>query len=155
MKLSYNVKHMKVTNKKAYHDYQVLDNFEAGVVLTGGEAKAVRAGRVQLGAAYVKLMKGEVWLINAVIPEYEFARVKDYDPGRTRKLLLSKKEILKLSQKVETKGVTLAPLSMYSKRGLVKVEVGLAKGRKEFEKREVTKRKDIEREMERDIFGNS
>jgi SsrA-binding protein len=142
---------MKVTNKKAYHDYQILDKFEAGVMLSGGEAKSVRAGRVQLSGAYVKIMSGEAWLINTVVPEYEFSKIKDYQPDRTRKLLLTRKEILKLSQKIETKGVTLVPLSMYTKRGLVKVELGLARGRKAYEKREVKKRKDIEREVEREV----
>ena len=92
-----------------------------------------------------------MWLINAVIPEYEYSKQKDYQPDRTRKLLLNKNQILKLQQKIQTKGVTLVPLSVYTRKGLVKVEVGLVKGRKTYEKKEVKKRKDLQREMERTL----
>lgn len=142
---------MKISNKRAYHEYQVLDKIEVGVMLTGAEAKAIRAGRIQLTGAYVRILKEEVWLINAVIPEYEYSKQKDYQPDRTRKLLLNKNQILKLQQKIQTKGVTLVPLSVYTRKGLVKVEVGLVKGRKTYEKKEVKKRKDLQREMERTL----
>lgn len=145
---------MKVVNKKAFYDYQILQRLEAGIVLSGGEVKSIRAGRVQLSGAFVKLIRGEVWLINAKIPEYEFAKVKGYKLDKTRKLLLSKKQILHLGQKVQTKGVTLVPLSVYTKRGLVKVEIGLVKGKKLFEKREAKKKRDLDRDVERELLGN-
>ncbi len=142
---------MKIVNKKAYHDYQILDKIEAGVVLTGAEAKSVRAGRAQLSGAYVRILNNEVWLVNAVVPEYEFSKQENYQPDRTRKLLLSKKEILHLSQKVQTKGITLVPLALFTQKGLVKVTVGLVKGKKEFEKKEMKKKKDLQREVEREM----
>ena len=142
---------MKITNQRAYHEYQILDKIEAGVMLTGSEAKAVRSGRIQLVGSYVRLLNREIWLINAVIPEFEYAKLKDYQPDRTRKLLLSQQQILKLSQKIQTKGLTLVPLSAYTRKGLVKIEVGLVKGKKQYQKRETQKRKDIQRETDRTL----
>ena len=141
---------MKITNKSAYFEYNILDTYEAGVVLTGAEAKAIHGGRVKLDAAYVRIIDGKPQLINAVIPTYEFAHDDKYHPDRTRPLLLKKAEILKLTQKLLTKGLTLIPVSMYTKKNLVKVQIGLAKGKQAFEKRAAIKKKDSDRELRRD-----
>lgn len=137
---------MKVLNKKASFEYTVHDTVEAGIVLTGAEVKAVRAKKVDLGGAYVRPVGGEMFLINAHIgvPGEEHARAR-------RKLLLNKKEILSLSTKAKAQKLTLIPLSMYTKGPLVKVEVALARGKKTHEKRAQIAKRDVEREIEREL----
>ncbi len=134
-------------NKKAYHDYHVLETFEAGIVLKGTEVKSVKQGRINLKDSYAKIKDGEAFLINAHISPYKHGNVYNHDPTRTRKLLLHRKEIDKLFGKIKEKGLTLVPLKVYIKNGLVKVELGLCKGKKEYDKREDIKRRDLEREL--------
>lgn len=140
---------MRITNPRARYDYEILDSFEAGIALTGPEVKSVKAGRMSLKGAFVRIKDDEVYLINAQIQPYPFARNEDYDPTRSRKLLLKKKEIISLTTKIKQKKLTLVPVSCYTKRGWIKVKVGLGRGKKEYEKREAKKKKDIDREMER------
>jgi SsrA-binding protein len=139
------------TNRKAYHDYHILDKFEAGIVLTGTEIKSVRSGRVNLGQAFVKPEGGEIWLINAHIARYDAGSYMSHEPTRTRKLLLHRKEILNIIGKTSEKGSTLVPLSLYIKGNVAKVEIALAKGKKQYDKREAIMQRDAEREMDRTI----
>jgi SsrA-binding protein len=139
------------TNRKAYHDYIIQDKFEAGVQLTGTEIKSIRAGRVNLGQAFVKPEGGEIWLINAHIARYEAGSYMSHEPTRTRKLLLHKKEIANLISKTSEKGSTLVPLSLYIKGNVAKVEIAVAKGKKQYDKREAIMKRDAEREMDRTI----
>jgi SsrA-binding protein len=138
-------------NRKVYHDYHILEKFEAGIVLTGTEIKSIRAGRVNLGQAFVKPESGEIWLINAHIARYEAGSYMSHEPTRTRKLLLHKKQVLNLISKTSEKGSTLVPLSLYLKGHLVKVEIALAKGKKQYDKRDAILQRDAEREMDRTI----
>lgn len=144
---------MKVVNRRAYHDYQILEKLEAGVKLLGSEVKSIKGGRIKLQGAFVRIMGSEAYLINAEIPLYPYARPEGYDPRRTRKLLLHKKEIMKLKGKIAQSNLTLVPVSCYTKGGLVKLEVGLAKGKKKYQKREEKKRRAIEREVARALRG--
>lgn len=144
---------MKIFNRSAYHDYTILEHFEAGIKLTGPEVKSVKGNLVSLTGAFVRLIGSEAYLVNAQIQPYIFARIEGYDPRRTRKLLLSKKEIIALKGKIEGANLTLVPLSLYTSHGLVKVEVGLAKGKKQYEKRETLKKRETLRELERDYRG--
>jgi SsrA-binding protein len=142
---------MSITeNKKAFHDYFVEERFEAGLVLAGWEVKSIRAGRVQIKEAYVIVKDGEVWLLGCHISPLTTAstHVKP-DPVRTRKLLLHEREIARLIGKVERAGYALVPLNMHFAKGRVKLEIGLAKGKKQFDKRESEKQKDWEREKAR------
>ena len=140
-----------IKNRKAGFNFELLDTHEAGIVLTGMEVKSIKSGRASLGESYVRIMGDELWLINAHIPLYTHANAKDYDPSRSRKLLMHKKEIRHLAQKMETKNLTLVPTAVYVKHGKVKVGVALARGKKEFEKREKIKRRDLEREKQRTL----
>lgn len=142
---------MKIFNRRARHDYQLLGKIEAGVALTGPEVKSVKAGQVSLQESFVRLRSGEAWLVNAHIHPYPYADNRDYDPRRARKLLLHKDELLKLEQKTKEKGLTLVPVSCYTKRGRIKLGIALARGKKKYEKREVIKRRDVEREIEREL----
>jgi SsrA-binding protein len=146
---------MRVVNRKARRNYAITETWEAGVVLTGAEVKSVRAGRVKLDEGFVKLREGEAWLVNVQIPVYEAARAEGYDPGRSRKLLLHKNQLLKIKQLVERKGWGAVPTACYTKKGLVKVGVGVGKGRKSWEKRERVKRRDLAREVERELGGKN
>jgi SsrA-binding protein len=141
-------------NRRALRDFEILDEFEAGLVLHGYEVKAVRGGLMKLQGSYVTIASGSARLINAHIGPYQKAgNIKDYDPVRTRQLLLHKKEIAKLASKLETKGLTLVPISVYTKGSKIKLKFGLARGRKEFEKKEQKKKRDIERDVMRDLKG--
>lgn len=143
---------MKVVNKKARFNYQFLEKLEAGIVLTGSEVKSVRQGRIRLDDSFVRIdPKGEVWLINSHIHPYIFADNRSYDPARSRKLLLHKKEILTLAKKMEGKNLTLIPTACYSRKRSIKLELALARGRKKWEKKEKIKKRDIEREMRREL----
>ncbi len=139
------------TNRKAYHNYHIQDSVEAGIVLTGTEIKSIRAGRVNLGDAYVRPEGGELWLLNAHIARYEAGSYTSHEPMRPRKLLLHRKEINALASKILEKGLTLVPLRLYIKDSLAMVEVALAKGKKLYDKRESIARREIEREMGRAI----
>jgi SsrA-binding protein len=140
-------------NKKAWHNYSIEDKYEAGIALVGTEVKSLREGRANLGDSYGKIKNGEVFLVDAHISPYSHANRFNHDPLRTRKLLLHKKEIRRLIGKVQEKGFTLIPLRLYFSNGKAKVEVGLAKGKKLFDKRETLKRKTMERDMERGRKG--
>jgi SsrA-binding protein len=139
------------TNRKAYHNYHVLDSLEAGIVLTGTEIKSIRAGRVSLGDAYVRPEGGELWLLNAHIARYESGSYMSHTPTRPRKLLLHRKEIDNLTSQVTEKGFTLVPLKLYLKGGIAKIEIAPAKGKKLYDKRETIARREQKREMERAV----
>ncbi len=134
-------------NKKAYFDYSILEKFEAGISLIGQEVKSIKSGRISLASSYVTLKGGEVFLIGANIPSYQPKNAPaDYNPKRSRKLLLRKSEINHLIGKAKEKGLTLIPLKVYTKREKIKLEFGTAKGRKKTDKRELIKKREFERE---------
>ena len=138
-------------NKKARHDYSILETVEAGIVLTGTEIKSVREGRVTLKDGFAQIKNDEAWLENVHISEYTAGNRFNHDPLRRRKLLLHKKQIVQLGQKTSAKGVTLVPLKVYLKNGFAKVLIGVATGKHEYEKRETIKRRDQEREIQRTL----
>ena len=140
-------------NKKAWHNYFIEDKYEAGIALLGTEVKSLRDGKANLGDSYAKIQRGEVFLVDAHISAYRFGNRFNHDPLRQRKLLLHRREIRRLIGKVQEKGLTLIPLRLYFSDGKAKVELGLAKGKKLFDKRETLKRKTMEREMERGRKG--
>lgn len=136
-------------NKKAFHDYHIGDRFEAGLVLTGTEVKSLRAGRASLIDAFVTIDDGEAWLRNAHIPEYEFGTWRNHTAKRTRKLLLNRKEIDKLDREVSNSGKTIVPLSVYFSDGYAKVEIAVATGKKDWDKRQTIAERDAKRDTER------
>ena len=139
-------------NKKAYYDYTLLKKFEAGIVLLGQEVKSIKLGRCILRGAFVVLKDREVFLINATIPPYQPKNSpKDYEPKRSRKLLLKKDEINYLIGKTAEKGLTLIPLRMYTQRGKIKIEIGVAKNKKKKDKREVLRKRDTDRDIKREL----
>lgn len=143
---------MKIVNRKFHREYQELEKYEVGIVLNGAEVKSVREGRLKLEDAFVKILGNEAYLVNAQIPLYEYARIPGYDLRRSRKLLLHKKELLRLRTKIASGGsLTLAPLSCYNKGDLIKLEIALVKGRKDIEKRRLEKRRDVERQEKREV----
>lgn len=144
---------MKVFNRKARFLYQVVDRIEAGVSLEGHEAKSVFLGRINLDDAYIKLREGQAFLINAQIPAYENARVFGYDPKRTRRLLIHKREAIALQSKADQKNLTLVPVSCYNKGRKIKLEIALARSKKKFEKKEEVKKRDQVRDLERELAG--
>ncbi|HZV81631.1 MAG TPA: SsrA-binding protein SmpB [Geobacteraceae bacterium] len=135
-------------NKKAYHDYFIEEKYEAGMVLTGTEVKSLRMGKANLNDAFVQIKSGEAFLNNLNISPYEFGNRENHDPDRLRKLLMHKKEIVKLFSKIREQGYTVIPLRLYFKNGMVKAEIGLAKGKKLYDKREDLKKKDHKREVD-------
>jgi len=135
-----------VTNRAAFHEYHILDKYEAGVALTGTEVKSVRAGQVQLKESYVAVRDGEAWLFNAHVSHYSHGNRLNHDPTRTRKLLLHRREIERLDEAATTKGMTLVVTRVYLKRGRVKFEIGVARGKKLYDKRETEMRRTLERE---------
>ena len=135
-----------VTNRAALHEYHVLDRYEAGIALTGTEVKSVRAGLIQLKDSYVAVREGEAWLFNAHISPYTHGNRENHDPVRTRKLLLHRREIERLSKETELKGMTLVTTRVYLKGGRVKFEIGVARGKKLYDKRETEMRRTVERE---------
>jgi len=142
---------MKITNRRAFYDYQLFERLEAGINLNGAEVKAVRLGNADLKGSFVKVIGSEAYLINAKIFPYEYARPEGYDETRTRKLLLHKKEIIALKSKTEGANLTIVPVSIYTKRNLIKVELALAKGKKKYDKKEAIKKRDILRETEQEL----
>jgi SsrA-binding protein len=137
------------TNRKARHDYEILDTFEAGIQLTGSEVKSLRASNVQIKDGFVLVRDGEAWLENVHVAPYQFARDGGHEPERRRKLLLRRREIDRLAGTLAEKGLTLIPLSIYFERGLAKVELGLVKGRRSYDKRQAIRQREEKREMER------
>ncbi len=146
---------MKITNKKAHFDYEVLETLEAGINLFGSEVKAARLGRADLTGAYVKIIGSEVYLVNATISPYQSGQIEGYDEKRTRKLLLHRKEILTLKSHMQSANLALIPVSLYFKRGFAKIEIALGKGKRKFEKREAIKKKDIQRNIEHELSSRS
>jgi len=136
-------------NRRARHDYEILDTVEAGLVLLGPEVKSLRDGRANLSDAYAAIRGSEAWLVNAHISPYAQAARENPDPRRERKLLLHRREIARLAGQVSERGLTLVPLSMYFKAGRAKVELGLARGKRSYDKRETIRRREQEREIER------
>ena len=133
-------------NRKAQHDYVVTDSLECGIMLVGSEVKSIRGHKVSLSESYAKIKGGEVWLINCDIAEYKEARI-NHAPKRPRKLLLHRREIEKFAAKATEKGFTLIPLKMYFEKGKVKVLLGVCKGKREYDKRETLKKRDVSREV--------
>jgi len=136
-------------NRKAFHNYQIIESFEAGIALQGTEVKSIREGKVNLKESFARIIKGEVYLMNCHISAYDYGNVNNHNPVRDRKLLLHKDEINRLIGKMNKKGLTLVPLSMYFKRNRVKVEIALAKGKREYDHREDIKKRDLQREERR------
>lgn len=133
-------------NRAAFHNYHISDKYEAGVALTGTEVKSAMGGRVQLKDAYVSVREGEAWLFNAHISPYSHGNRENHDPLRTRKLLLHKREIEKLDEAAARQGMTLVPTQVYLKHGRIKIEVGVARGKKMYDKREAELRRTVDRE---------
>ena len=139
-------------NRKAYFDYEIVEKFEAGMVLQGQEVKSVKSGRINLAGSYVIFKNEEPYLLNASIPPYQPKNAPpDYDPARFRKLLLRKSEIKYLLGKSKEKKLTLVPLRVYTKKGKIKIEFGLARGRKKVSKKELLKKRAVDREIEREL----
>ena len=144
---------MKIVNKKAMFDYEILDRVEVGIVLSGAEVKSLRDGHAKLDGAFVRIMGSEAYLVNAQIFPYVYARPEGYDPKRTRKLMLHKKELISLKSRVEGSNLTLIPTAWYTKGPLIKLEVGLGRGKKQYEKREKKRKEEQKRELEREFRG--
>ena len=142
---------MEIINRKAKFEYEILDKFEAGIVLTGTEIKSIRNGNANIKDSYAIIKNGEVFLLNMFISEYKEGNIFNHEETRTRKLLLHKKEILKLRDKLEVEGYTLVPLKIYFVKNKAKVLIGVAKGKKNYNKKETIKERDIKREMERNF----
>jgi SsrA-binding protein len=141
---------MEIKNRSAYHEFFIDNKYEAGMILLGTEVKSMREGKVNFGDSYCLVHKGELWLKSLNIAEYSHGNLNNHDPLRDRKLLLRKREIQKIESKLKEKGYTLIPLRIYfNEKGLAKIELGLAKGKKLHDKRESIKQKDVEREMKR------
>ena len=137
------------SNRKARHDYQILERLEAGIVLTGSEVKSLRGGRASLVEAFARVRDGEVWLEGMHVPPYEQGEKRGYNPTRPRKLLLHRREIARLLGRQNEQGLALVPLRVYFTHGIAKVELGLGKGKREYEKRQSIAKREAQREMER------
>lgn len=144
---------MRIVNRKALHNYHILEHLEAGISLTGSEVKSIRGGRSDMGEAYVRILNGEAYLVNANIPRYEQTSQRAYDATRSRKLLIHKAQINSLIGKTSGKGATLVPVSIYEKGNRFKIDIGLAKSKKEFDKRRVLKERDHMRRIEQELRG--
>lgn len=141
----------EISNKKAYFDYEILDTYETGIVLTGTEIKSIREGNVNLKDSYGVIRNNEIYLLNMHISEYKEGNIFNHEEKRTRKLLLHKKEILKIKDKVALEGITLVPLKLYFNKNKVKILLGIAKGKKVYDKRESIKKRDTEREIRKQL----
>ena len=139
------------TNRKARHDYHIDDTFEAGMVLTGTEIKSIRAGRVNLRDSFATVKEGELWLLNAHIAPYDQGTYANHEPRRPRKLLMHRREINRIAGKLQEKGFTLVPLRLYLKNNLAKVELGLARGKKQYDKRAALRQRETRREIDRAV----
>ncbi len=141
------------TNKKAFHDYNILETYEAGLVLKGTEVKAIREGNVNLRDSYIRIEDGEAYIIGMHVGHYKPAGKHQHDFTRKRKLLLHKREILKLMGKIQEKGLTVIPTKLYLKNGKIKLEIALAKGKAKYEKREAIRERDMKRELQKKFKG--
>lgn len=137
------------TNRRAFHEYEIMDSVEAGIALTGTEIKSVRAGKVNLRDAYARVQNGEVLLYNMHVSPYDQGNIWNHEPLRTRKLLLHRKEIGKLAEQSQAQGLTLVPLRMYAKRGHAKVEIAVARGKRQYDKRVAIADREMKRELDR------
>lgn len=138
-------------NRRARHNYHIEETVEGGLVLTGTEVKALRAGRASLQEAFARVERDEVWIYHMHIPPYEAGNIFNHDPMRTRKVLLHRREVIRLFGKAQQKGYTLIPMRLYFKRGLAKVELAVARGKREYDKRETIARREAQREIERAV----
>ncbi|HEY3249847.1 MAG TPA: SsrA-binding protein SmpB [Ignavibacteria bacterium] len=136
-------------NKKAFHEYEILTKYEAGIVLTGTEVKSLRAHKASIQEAYAKIKGGEVWMVSSNIPIYKHGNIANHEPLRDRKLLLSKSEIRKINQKLKEKGLTLIPLKLFFSGPFVKIEIGLAKGKKIYDKRAAIRKEESRKQLKR------
>jgi SsrA-binding protein len=139
-----------VTNRKARHEYEIIDSLETGLVLTGSEVKSLRAGKANLADAYARFIRGELWVIGMHISPYKEATDQNHDPLRQRKLLVHKTEIKRLMRQVDEKGVTLIPLSLYLKNNIFKLELGLARGKRKYDKKQSIAQRDAQRDLQRE-----
>ncbi len=146
---------MKIVNRRARYDYDIQETFEAGINLYGHEVKSIRLGHADLTGSYARIIGSEAYLINAKVFPYEFARLEGYDLKRTRKLLLHKKQITSLKAKTDGSGLTIVPISLYTTRSLIKVELGLGKPKRQYEKREKIKKRDLDRDIEAALRGKT
>ena len=142
---------MEILNRKARYDYEIEDTYEAGIVLTGTEIKSIREGKVNIKDSYAMIRNNEIYLLNTHISQYKEGNIFNHEEDRTRKLLLHKREILKLRDKLEKDGYTIIPLKIYFVKNKAKVQLGLAKGKKNYNKKEAIKERDIKREMEKSL----
>lgn len=142
---------MKIFNRRVRRDYQLFEKIEAGISLTGPEVKSVKEGRIILDEAYVRIKDNQAYLVNAHIYPYRFADTKNLDPTRSRRLLLHKKEILALEQKMKQKNLTIVPVACYTKTRKIKLEIALAKGKRKYEHRDEIKKRDLEHELELEL----
>lgn len=140
---------MEINNRKARYDYEILETYEAGIVLQGTEIKSIRDGRVNLNDSYAIIRNGEVFILNMHISPYSHGNIFNHDETRSRKLLLHKKEIKKLEEQINTQGLTLIPLKLYFKKNKVKILIGLARGKRTYDKREAIKERDILRDIQK------
>jgi SsrA-binding protein len=149
--------HIKVvaTNRKATHDYAVLERFEAGIALLGSEIKSIRAGQVNLKEGYISIEGRQAWLLNVHVSPYDPASNANHDPLRRKRLLLHRKEILRLQEAQQQKGLAIIPLRIYLKRGLAKAEIGLGRGLKKYDKRQAIAKRDAERDMRRALSSRN
>ena len=139
-------------NRKAFHDYEIIEKYEAGMVLVGSEVKSIREGKVNLKDSYVEIRRLEAFLVNSHISHYSNASYNNHEPERERKLLLHRREILKLDKKVKTRGVSIIPLRMYfNLKGRIKIEIALAKGKRAYDKKQAIKDRDISRDTDREL----
>jgi SsrA-binding protein len=144
-----------INNRQAYHEYHILEKFEAGAVLVGTEVKSIMEGRIQLKDSYVSIKDGEVWLFNVHISPYSHGNTQNHDPMRLRKLLLHRKEIEKLEKETVQKGMTLVVTAIYWKNGRIKFEIGVAKGKKLYDKRETEMKKAVDKETRQQLKEHS
>ncbi len=142
---------MRITNRRAPYEYQLLDKTEAGISLQGSEVKSIKTGRADFSNSFVRIREKEAYLLNMNIPPYQGGTPEGYNPTRSRKLLLNKQEIVRLETKAKQQKLTIVPTKLYTKGRLVKVEIALARPKRKFEKREAKRRKDVEREIEQEL----
>lgn len=142
---------MKITNRRAFFDYEILERFEAGINLLGAEVKAVREGHIDLAGSFVRIRGSEAYLVNAKILPYKFARPEGYDEKRSRKLLLHKREIITLKSKTEASSLTIVPISVYTTSSLIKAELAIGKPKRKFDKRQAIKKRDLTRSLEEEF----
>jgi len=140
---------VRIENKKAFFDYEVVEKVEAGIVLLGSEVKSIKQGQINLTGSRIVPIKGELWVVGMTIPKYRFTTDENYELGRSRKILIKKKERLAVEAKRQTAGLTLVPLAVYNKGSLIKLEIGLVRGKKKYEKRDILKKRSEERQIER------